>query len=87
MAVFQFNGYDLNDYFKLIKVSHEIGNERNITTDSAPKIGVNIQQVAFGAKKIKLTVSLATRHLEDIAFVDPNEPAKVDNGMFYRVRE
>lgn len=87
MAVFQFNGYDLNDYFKLIKVSHEIGNERNITTDSAPKIGANIQQVAFGAKKIKLTVSLATRHLEDIAFVDPNEPAKVDNGMFYRVRE
>jgi hypothetical protein len=37
MAVFQFNGYDLNDYFKLIKVSHEIGNERNITTDSALK--------------------------------------------------
>lgn len=54
MAVFQFNGYDLNDYFKLIKVSHEIGNERNITTDSAPKIGVNIQQVAFGAKKSSL---------------------------------
>lgn len=51
MAVFQFNGYDLNDYFKLIKVSHEVGNERNITTDSAPKIGVNIQQVSFGAKK------------------------------------
>lgn len=51
MAVFQFNGYDLNDYFKLIKVSHEIGNERDITTDSAPKIGVNVQQVSFGAKK------------------------------------
>ena len=87
MAVFQFNGYDLNDYFKLIKVSHEIGNERDITIDSAPKIGVNVQQVSFGAKKIKLTVSLATRELNDNAFVDPNEPAPIDYNMFHHVRE
>ena len=87
MAVFQFNGYDLNDYFKLIKVSHDVGNERDITTDSAPKIGVNVQQVSFGAKKIKLTVSLATRDLNDNAFVDPNEPAQIDSGMFHHVRE
>ncbi|MDU7500658.1 MAG: phage tail family protein, partial [Streptococcus thermophilus] len=87
MAVFQFNGYDLNDYFKLIKVSHDVGNERDITTDSAPKIGVNVQQVSFGAKKIKLTVSLATRDLNDNAFVDPNEPAQIDIGMFHHVRE
>ena len=87
MAVFQFNGYDLNDYFKLIKVSHDVGNERDVTTDSAPKMGVNIQQVSFGAKKIKLTVSLATRDLNDNAFVDPNEPAQIDIGMFHHVRE
>lgn len=87
MAVFQFNGYDLNDFFKLIKVSHDIGNEREITTDSAPRIGVNIQQVSYGAKKIKLTVSLATRDLNDNTFVDPNEPARIDSGMFHHVRE
>jgi hypothetical protein len=51
MAVFQFNGYDLNDYFKLIKVSHEIGNERNITTDSALNQVSTFNRISFGAKK------------------------------------
>ncbi|AZF90950.1 hypothetical protein CHPC929_0017 [Streptococcus phage CHPC929] len=87
MALFQFNGYDLTNYFKLIKVEHEIGNERSISTDSAPAIGVNVQNVDIGAKKIKLTVSLATRDLADMTFIDPNEPAPVDNVQFYRVRE
>lgn len=87
MALFQFNGYDLNNYFKLIKVEHEIGNERSISTDSAPSIGVNVQQVNIGAKKIKVTVSLATRDLADMTFIDPNQPAPTDNGQFYRVRE
>ncbi|MCE2227827.1 distal tail protein Dit [Streptococcus thermophilus] len=87
MALFQFNGYDLTNYFKLIKVEHEIGNERSISTDSAPAIGVNVQNVDIGAKKIKLTVSLATRDLADMTFIDPNEPAQVDNVQFYRVRE
>ena len=80
MALFQFNGYDLNNYFKLIKVEHEIGNERSISTDSAPSIGVNVQQVNIGAKKIKVTVSLATRDLADMTFIDPNQPAPTDNG-------
>ena len=87
MALFQFNGYDLNDYFKLIKIEHEIGNERSISTDSAPSIGVNVQHVNIGAKKIKVTVSLATRDLADMTFIDPNQPAPTDNGQFYRVRE
>lgn len=87
MALFQFNGYDLNNYFKLIKVEHEIGNERSISTDSAPSIGVNVQHVNIGAKKIKVTVSLATRDLADMTFIDPNQPAPTDNGQFYRVRE
>lgn len=46
MAVFNLMDTIWTINFKLIKVSHEIGNERNITTDSA-KDGVNIQQVAF----------------------------------------
>ena len=87
MALFQFNGYDLNKYFKLIKVEHEIGNEHSISTDSAPSIGVNVQKVEIGAKKIKLTVSLATRDLADMTFIDPNEPAPIDRVQFYRVRE
>lgn len=87
MALFQFNGYDLNEYFKLIKVEHEIGNEHSISTDSAPAIGVNVQNVDIGAKKIKLTVSLATRDLADMTFIDPNEPAPIDRVQFYRVRE
>lgn len=87
MALFQFNGYDLNEYFKLIKVEHEIGNERSISTDSAPSLGVNVQRVEIGAKKIKLTVSLATRDLADMTFIDPNEPAPIDRVQFYRVRE
>lgn len=87
MTLFQFNGYDLNNYFKLIKVEHEIGNERSISTDSAPSIGVNVQHVNIGAKKIKVTVSLATRDLADMTFIDPNQPAPTDNGQFYRVRE
>ncbi len=85
--IFSFNNQDLSAVFKLIKVEHQIGNNREITTDSAPSIGVAVQEVNFGAKVIKLKVSLATRDLADQVFVDPNETAPVSRDDFYLVRE
>ena len=54
MAVFQFNGYDLNDYFKLIKVSHEIGNERNKRRIQPLKSGSIFNKLRLVQKKSNL---------------------------------
>ena len=50
-AMMTFNGVDLSRYLRITKILRPIGNKRSVTTDDAPLLGVNIQQVKRGAKE------------------------------------
>lgn len=60
MSRFSYKGVDLSPFLTILGIERTVGNERQIQTNNAPKIGVNLQDVTFGAKTIKVRVSLAT---------------------------
>lgn len=49
-----YNNHDLSEVIKISEVIRQIGNERNVTTNDAPFLGVNVQEVRTGPKKIKI---------------------------------
>lgn len=86
MSRFTYKGVDLSPFLKLLKIERTIGNTRHIQTNDAPKIGVNVQDVTFNAKVIKLKVSLAS---QDIAypFVDTTKYPTIQDTNLNKVRE
>lgn len=53
-----FNGFDLSEVIKIIEIIRPAGNERHITTNDAPLLGVNLQEVRTGAKVIKVKFAM-----------------------------
>ena len=39
-----YNNHDLSEVIKISEVIRPIGNERNVTTNDAPFLGVNVQE-------------------------------------------
>ncbi|MCF0238994.1 MAG: phage tail family protein [Streptococcus gallolyticus] len=87
MSKFTYKGVDLSPFLKVLEIERTVGNERNISTDDAPKIGVNIQEVAFGAKTIKVKVSLASRDISAQSFVDTIEYPTISTTNLNKIRE
>lgn len=87
MSRFTYKGVDLSPFLKILRIERTIGNERNIVADDAPKIGVNVQDVTFGAKTIKVTVSLASRDISAQGFVDTIEYPVVPTDNLNNLRE
>ncbi|MBO4126537.1 distal tail protein Dit [Streptococcus suis] len=87
MSKFAYKGVDLSPFLKILRIERTIGNERNIVTDDAPRIGVNVQDVTFGAKTIKVTVCLASRDISAQHFVDTVEFPSVDETNLNKLRE
>lgn len=54
----RFNKTDLQDLIEIHDIQRDIGNNRSITVDHAPRIGVNIQQQTIDAKYIKVDFSI-----------------------------
>lgn len=50
-AIMTFNGVDMSRFFRITDIIRPIGNKRSVSTDDAPNLGVNIQQVKLGAKE------------------------------------
>ena len=86
MSKFSYKGVDLSPFLTFVKSKKTIGNERNITTDNAPKIGVNVQEVTFSAKTIKVTVSIASQAIVP-QFVDTTEYATITKSDLNKLRE
>lgn len=87
MSRFTYKGVDLSPFLNILEIKRTIGNERNIATNTAPKIGVNVQEVTFGPKIVKVKVSLASRDVGAQGFVDTIEyPATTDTNL-NKVRE
>jgi putative phage tail component, N-terminal domain protein len=54
----RFNKTDFRDLIEIHDIQRDIGNNRSISIDQAPRIGVNIQQQTIDAKYIKLDFSI-----------------------------
>lgn len=52
------NGFDLSEVIDIIEIIRPVGNERNVTTNDAPLLGVNLQEVRTGAKVIKVKFAM-----------------------------
>ena len=52
------NGFDLSEVIDIIDIIRPVGNERHITTNDAPLLGVNLQEVRTGAKIIKVKFAM-----------------------------
>lgn len=52
------NGFDLSEVIDIIEIIRPVGNERNVTTNDAPLLGVNLQEVRIGAKIIKVKFAM-----------------------------
>lgn len=64
--VMMFNGVDMSRYFRITDIIRPIGNERSISTDNAPLLGVNIQQVKRGAKEHIIKFDMQTSNPMDM---------------------
>ena len=56
-----FDGVELSPYLRIIDVRRPIGNPRDVSTNDAPALGVNVQRVKLGAKTIEVDVQLMTK--------------------------
>ena len=54
----RFNKTELRDFIEIHDIQRDIGNNRSISIDHAPRIGVNIQQQTIDAKYIKVDFSI-----------------------------
>lgn len=83
-----FNGVDMSRFFRITEIIRPIGNKRSVSTDSAPLLGVNIQQVKRGEKEhtikfdIKTTNAMEMEQLkhELAGVLDVVEPVKITYG-------
>ena len=60
-----YNNHDLSEVIKISEVIRPIGNERNVTTNDAPFLGVNVQEVRTGPKKIKIKFAVQKKTARD----------------------
>lgn len=55
-----FNGIDMSRFFRITDIIRPIGNKRSVSTDDAPLLGVNIQQVKRGEKEHTIKFDMKT---------------------------
>lgn len=88
VAVMTFNGIDMSRFFKVTDIVRPIGNKRSVSTDDAPLLGVNIQQVRRGAKEHVVKFFMKTGTPEEMealkhdlaGVLDVSEPVKIIYG-------
>ena len=80
-----YNNHDLSEVIKISEVIRPIGNERNVTTNDAPFLGVNVQEVRTGPKKIKIKFAVQRKTATDTelakhalaTILNPDKPVKI----------
>lgn len=81
-----YNNHDLSEVVKINEVIRPVGNERDVTTNDAPFLGVNVQKVRIGPKKIKVkfTVQKKTARETELAkhalatILNTDKPVRID---------
>ena len=87
MANFTFKGVDLTSFLNVLEIQRTVGNERSLTTDDLFDTGVELKNVSYGAKIIKVKVALASRAIPATAFVDTIEYPTTSNNNINILRE
>lgn len=87
MANFTFKGVDLTPFLNVLEVQRTIGNERSLTTDDLFDTGVELKNVSYGAKIIKVKVALASRSISPNEFVDTIEYSGINTRNLNALRE
>ena len=88
MTEMTFNGVDMSRFFRITDIIRPIGNKRSVSTDDAPLLGVNIQQVKRGEKEHTIKFDMKntdTRELEQLkhelaGVLDVLEPVRIVYG-------
>ena len=86
MGTVIYNNHDLSEVIKINEVIRPVGNERDVTTNDAPFLGVNVQEVRTGPKKIKVkfTVQKKTARDTELAkhtlatILNTDKPVRID---------
>lgn len=81
-----YNNHDLSEVIKINEVIRPVGNERDVTTNDVPFLGVNVQEVRTGPKKIKVkfTVQKKTARDTELAkhtlatILNTDKPVRID---------
>ena len=81
-----YNNHDLSEVIKINEVIRPVGNERDVTTNDAPFLGVNVQEVRTGPKtiKVKFTVQKKTARDTELAkhalatILNTDKPVRID---------
>jgi predicted phage tail component-like protein len=81
-----YNNHDLSEVIKINEVIRPVGNERDVTINDAPFLGVNVQEVRTGPKKIKVkfTVQKKTARDTELAkhtlatILNTDKPVRID---------
>lgn len=60
-----YNNHDLSEVIRIIEVIRPVGNERSVTTNDAPFLGVNVQDLKIGPKKIKVKFAIHKKTARD----------------------
>lgn len=80
-----FNGVDMSRFFRITDIIRPIGNTRSVSTDNAPLLGVNIQQVKRGEKEHTIKFDIKTSNAMEMeqlkhelaGVLDVLEPVKI----------
>ena len=86
--IMTFNGVDMSKFFRITDIIRPIGNKRSVSTDNAPLLGVNIQQVKIDGKEhtIKFTmfaenpIAMESLKHELAGVLKVTEPVKITYG-------
>nr|MCW1091990.1 phage tail protein [Streptococcus anginosus] len=87
MSKFTFKGVDLSPFLNILEIKRTIGNERILTTEDLVETGVDLQEVSYGAKIIKIKVALASRAMQSQMFVDTIEYPEIEDTNLNALRE
>lgn len=81
-----YNNHDLSEVIKINEVIRPVGNERDVTTNDAPFLGVNVQEVRTGPKKIKVKFTVQKKTARDTeltkhtlaTILNTDKPVRID---------
>lgn len=81
-----YNNHDLSEVIKINEVIRPVGNERDVTTNDAPFLGVNVQEVRTGPKKIKVKFTIQKKTARDAelakhalaTILNTDKPVRID---------
>lgn len=85
--IMTYNDVNFSDLIDIISVERDIGNKRDVATNSALTLGATVNRVKIGMKEIRVRFSLASVKLSSIQFVDTTQEVEPRYQNLNKLRE